>query len=515
MQLNADIVFDNLPAEFNASISGTKTFDLTLRRPELYEGGGAPFLANRLFLAIGDRLPQRARAERGSVIVCIGDSPWLDRYRQRCCVIVVSSQMDFYRVFNSIQHIFDFYDEWEAELNGILEADGSVEELLDCSESVFGNPLYAIDKDFRMLGMSKLASGLDANPTVRPADNGSLRVGAFDQFLEMHDLSMTEREPFVLSLLDQTTLNCNLHESDQYAGCLIVHYIRRTYRPSDKPLAKFLSQKLLTAMRQLAANAPEGLGSVRQALQNLVEERPLDAIERDVLDRANSGGPFVCLRMKLSNQLEQLPLGYVRNALETAFARGFAFEFHRNSVVAVIDTSTLDSDDYREAIAKGIAPFTGSMEMKAGVSNLYGNLIDTRALFKQADSALDIGMLFDPDYRIYHFDDYALREMAMNAIGDMPLDTLLPPGLQKLVEHDAASSTSYIETLRSYLNNNMSVAKTAADLFVHRSTLIERLTRLRRDLEVDLDDPDERLKLALLLKAMQTRDELRSGRNAV
>ena len=41
MNLNADIVFDNLPPEMNARMAGPKVLDLALRRPELYEGGDA------------------------------------------------------------------------------------------------------------------------------------------------------------------------------------------------------------------------------------------------------------------------------------------------------------------------------------------------------------------------------------------------------------------------------------------------------------------------------------------
>ena len=100
MFLSADILFDNLPAELRATITGTKTLDLSLRRPELYEGGDAPFRADHLYLLSADRVPQRALAERGCVIVSIGDSLRLERYRMRCTVIVVDKDADFYRTFN-------------------------------------------------------------------------------------------------------------------------------------------------------------------------------------------------------------------------------------------------------------------------------------------------------------------------------------------------------------------------------------------------------------------------------
>ena len=508
MNLNADIVFDNLPQDLNAKMAGPKVLALTLRRPELYEGGGAPFEANRLYLVNSERVPQRAHAERGCVIVCIGDSPLLERYRKSCSVIVIRQDASFYQVFNTLQRIFDGYDRWESELREAIDRNGEVGRLLACSEPVFGNPLFAIDEDFKILG----ASGSAANPLIGKGqtDGKTLGVDVFDQFLELHDLSMHEREPLVLTLLDQTTLNYNLFEHDDFRGCLTVLYEGRPYRPSDKPLIELLGKYVLTAIQQLASRAPEGLGSLRQAVQALVEERPLDSVERDVVTAANDGRHFVCIRLKLSNQLEQLPLGFVRNAIEDAFPGSIVFEYHRNSVVAMLDVEGEGDGGFRAAIERSLEPFVNAMAMDAGVSNPYNDLFVARSLFLQANHALDIGLLFDPGNRLYYFEDYALRDLVLSSVRDMRLELLFPEGLRRLVDHDKDSSTSYIETLRVYLENNLSIARTSSDLFVHRSTLIERLSRIKRELNLDFDDPNVQLRLRILLKAMQSRSELRS-----
>ncbi len=509
MYLNADIVFDNLPPEMSARMAGPKLLDLTLRRPELYEGGGAAFKANRLYLVNADRVPQRAHAERGCVIVCIGDTPLLERYRKSCSVIVIERDADFYQTFNALQRIYDSYDKWEADLRGIIDRSGNVSQLLMCSEPVFGNPLFAIDEDFKILG----ASGGAATPSTGkgPSRGKTIGVDELDQFLELHDLSMDDHDPLVLTLLDQTTLNYNLFESDVYRGCLTVYYEDRPYRPSDKPLIEQLGRFVLIAKQQLAIRAPEGLGSLRQAVQALVEERPLDSVERDVVAAANDGRDFVCIRLKLSNQLEQLPLGFVRNAIEETFPGSIVFEYHRNSVVAMLDVGKDDDEGFRATIEEGLGPFVNAMAMDAGISNPYSDLLVAKSLFFQANQALDIGLLFEPAKRLHFFENYALRALVMNSVSDMRLELLYPEGLRRLVEHDDASTTSYVETLRVYLENNQSIAKTSADLFVHRSTLMERLARMKRELGLDLDDPDVQLRLRILLKAMQSRSELRSA----
>ena len=509
MNLNADIVFDNLPPEMNAKMTGPKVLELALCRPELYEGGGVPFKANHLYLVNSERVPQRAHAERGCVIVSIGDSSLLERYRTSCSVIVVEHDANFYQVFNTLQRIFDCYERWESQLREIIDGSGDIGALLTCSEPVFGNPLFAIDEGFKILG----ASGGVATPLIGKGqtDGKTLGVDVFDQFLELHDLSIHEREPLALTLLDQTTLNYNLFESDVYRGCLTVLYEGRPYRPGDKPLIKLLGKYLLAAMQQLAARAPEGLGSLRQAVQALVEERPLDSLERDVIGAANDGRYFVCIRLKLSNQLEQLPLGFVRNAVEETFPGSIVFEYHRNSVVAILDVGESGDMDFSAAIERGLEPFVNAMAMDVGVSNPYNDLLVAKSLFLQANYALDLGLLFDPAKRLYYFEDYALRGLVMNSVQDMRLELLFPEGLRRLVNHDKNSSTSYIETLRVYLENNLSIAKTSSDLFVHRSTLMERLARIKRELSLDLDNPDVQLRLRILLRALQSRTELRSA----
>lgn len=81
-------------------------------------------------------------------------------------------------------------------------------------------------------------------------------------------------------------------------------------------------------------------------------------------------------------------------------------------------------------------------------------------------------------------------------------------GMRRLKQHDEKSPVSYIETLRVYLDNNMSVTKATAKLFINRSTLIERLSRIKRELNCDLEDPDERLRIQILLKAEQLQQEI-------
>ena len=57
----------------------------------------------------------------------------------------------------------------------------------------------------------------------------------------------------------------------------------------------------------------------------------------------------------------------------------------------------------------------------------------------------------------------------------------------------------------------MSITKTTASLYINRSTFLERIARIKRELGTDLQDPDERLRLEILLKALQIQESMHGG----
>ena len=96
---------------------------------------------------------------------------------------------------------------------------------------------------------------------------------------------------------------------------------------------------------------------------------------------------------------------------------------------------------------------------------------------------------------------WLLPQLLSGALAGRPSWVYYPDGLKKLMAHDENSQVSYLETLRVYLDNNLSVTKTAAALYLHRSTLLDRLAHITQLLGCDLKNPDFCLTLGILLRA--------------
>lgn len=70
-------------------------------------------------------------------------------------------------------------------------------------------------------------------------------------------------------------------------------------------------------------------------------------------------------------------------------------------------------------------------------------------------------------------------------------------GIHRLFRIDEQTGTDYISTLKYYLNNERSVTTTAANLFVHKNTLMYRMKKITDILGCDLDDAYSRKYLTL------------------
>ena len=63
-----------------------------------------------------------------------------------------------------------------------------------------------------------------------------------------------------------------------------------------------------------------------------------------------------------------------------------------------------------------------------------------------------------------------------------------------------------MKTLRVYLEHNLNTVQSAKALFIHRSTFLYRLERIKRILETDLEDPDELFYLNLSFRLLEGED---------
>lgn len=416
------------------------------------------------------------------------------------------------RVINILTRIYNRFDRWSDALREILDSTANLNEMIAASREIFENPIVVLNANFNYLAHSDF-SFVELTEITRKSwgDKGStgLPLESLNEFMELHEMSTQVKEPLLLNLPDSTTLNVNLFENGEYSGCMSIDYRNRPYRESDKVLAVYLAKMMQLALRRYSTATDNGQSKLRQALMDIVEGLQVSLNQRRTIDTSYLQQEHICAKIKFQSPLVQMPVKYLCNSIEEEFRRSVAFEYD-GAIVSFIEISQAQAEDqsYLSLLTKRLTPLLRAFDCCVGISDPFHEVYQARPYYFQACAAMENGQLFHPGERFYVFQNYALRELLINAIGNLPMEMYYTEGLRKLKAHDEKSAVSYVETLRVYLDNNMSVTKTTAKLYVNRSTLLERLSRIKRDLNCDLDDPEERLRLQILLKAEQLHQEI-------
>lgn len=90
--------------------------------------------------------------------------------------------------------------------------------------------------------------------------------------------------------------------------------------------------------------------------------------------------------------------------------------------------------------------------------------------------------------------------------GQHDAEDILSTDLASVIQYDREYHTDLLHTLKVYLDCDRSKQLTADRLFIHRQTLYHRLETLERILQVDLDDPTQRLSVHLSLYLLAQRE---------
>jgi sugar diacid utilization regulator len=133
------------------------------------------------------------------------------------------------------------------------------------------------------------------------------------------------------------------------------------------------------------------------------------------------------------------------------------------------------------------APHEGPTGLRASAAEARGALLAARAALKPAGVAAH--------------DAVGVRRMLMEWYASDTARASVRDQLAPLEKLGPARAETAIRTLAAYLDEQGSIIRTAQKLHLHRNAVANRLRGITELLEMDLDDPDQRLALQLACRA--------------
>lgn len=422
-----------------------------------------------------------------------------------CSGVILETEESIGFVLNYIRKTFAVYEKWFEEMRKIYDAHGTVKELLKCSLSVFQAPLLVIGADFSIHSIASIMP-LSEEYQIFGAGKDQMDVmNAFTQDKIFAEGSKSER-PFWIPeyLMGNRAVCVNLWRENRISYRLVVvEYHNRLGREHEhllQILAPFVS-RLLYDNAERGRHEEENLPRV---FRQILMDRSLDYMEAS--QKLAAFGwlkhhEYLCLVYKVTYlDQKRYSVNAICNHMEENFPGCCSFAY-KEDVVTYFNLSLVNKD--AEEIENELKMFIRDSFLKAGYSRVMQGHMNLRRQYVQACLALDVGGRKRPHFWIHHFNQIALPYILEQITKKLPGDMICHEKLLFLKQMDEENGTEYMKTLKTYLDLHQNAVQSAKELYIHRSTFLYRLDKIKSILESDLEDPEELLYLELSFRLLE------------
>ena len=409
---------------------------------------------------------------------------------------------------NDMQEIFDTADGWERKIHDLMLEHAGMERLLQVTSEFLQNPLTVIGLDFTFVAE---AGSKYLPPRARLYTDEGLNVEYVNALLqnetyrEMADTHETVMFPAYIS--GCRSMNRNLFVDEKATHRLILTECRVEITQGVICVLDILSEKLefLLAHEEEETDPDR---DIEQIFVRVLSDRTADymQISRELSELGWGGNhEYMCLILQITYLNQQnLSTKAICRYIKKKVPDSVSF-LYQDEIVVFFDLTRLGMT--QEDVAGKLIYFIRDTYLKAGYSRVMEGHMNLRRQYVQAKTALDVGSRKKPYLWIHYFSQVALTYILEQSTRRLPGSMICHEGLLELKRHDRENQTQYMETLRVYLEQHLSATQAARELFIHRSTFLYRLDRIKEILQSDLDDPEEIFYLELSFRLLEQEEE--------
>lgn len=498
VQLNLDTICEYFPEDYQIKRYGYADRDLLLERPLLYEEASV-WEEGKLYIARADILP-KSMIPQNIALICVGrriSKEWALSNNQ---ILLVLQETSVFSVFNQVSSIFADFAKWEYNLLKELgrEKDFDIHRFLKLGEEKFGNPVSVSDSSLRII------LSTDTRHLVLVDEENTPRVSEsfFNRIQGICQVERMVKEPYLSSLTTEggTRHYCyNLYPMGYFAGCVWISEFNHPFRESDFMIAAVFFDYFRQAYMKYLNKAGSSNKMAVVVLHDIFEHKMLTREEEAWL-ALKPGEAWMFFRLKERSEKKHMPKDYMCAMINTMLPDQAFAVVHGNSIRGLWKCSS-DQDPKMDSNMQAFQDLLTRMEYVAAFSNQFTQI---RSI---GDQLLEAGFIIREclsEHRepILYFKDHILEYWLGQCTDRLPVSEFCSSGITELKAYDKKKNTSYIETLKSYLNHQCSVTATARELYINRSSMVKRLDKIKAILHSDLSDPEELLYYSILFRLM-------------
>ena len=390
-------------------------------------------------------------------------------------------------VFNSIMDVFDEYTMWSDRIWNAARSD-DINALLKIGEEKLNGFLAVSDLSFYNMAatsnaekeMRRAYGSIQDEEAILPTE--MIRViAAYPQLWKQNDRAYSFK-PEGLSIAGGVR---NLFNNAEHVGWLVYGKSETEVTEAELDIIDEIGDAIgYWISHQSTLQTPQGYtGVFRDLISNNYSDRKSISIRlRTVGAKLNGQFKVYCLIpfeancvsrdaliRRVSSEFENIPCGKSEDMVFLIETQG---------------THSIDKKKFNECL-KGAGWAAGESPLFKSIFLLHDNwILAQRAAAYSSSSRL-----------ITDWGSIALKAI-IDSI-DFPHEAGVHPAVTALHEYDIKHGTDMARTLQVYLQNDKNLVLTANALGVHRNTVVYRIEKILSMTNMDLEDPYERLYIAL------------------
>ena len=480
----------------------------------LTSGAGVP--RERVCVMTGAYLKQLQKNEKGmqilkeldDVLLILTEWKFEDRQIQapKSPYIRLNETIPAIDVLNTLQRIFDRCDDWIDQLNTLVLQSGSIQRALKLSAEMLGNPLVVMGMDFTLTAEGRIGAIAKENQLFTDQIVNLEYMNAFIQD-ESYKKSLTAEKPMLLPAFINgcRMISMNLWTKGEVTHRVVVLESHNKLSEGDKCLLVALASYLeYILLHEPSFQEKDDLDDV---CRTIVTDRTADYLTMSNRLAAlgwSSRHEYFCLVLQTARGDKEHTAGTICKYIKKQFPHSTSFQVHQEIVCFFNLTRTGQTE---EEVEVSLIYFIRDSYLKAGYSRTMEGHMNLRRQYLQAKIALDVGGRKKPYVWIHKFDQIVLTYIMEQTTKRLPASMLCHERLLELKKLDEIHHSEYMLTLRTYLEQNLNATQTANEMFIHRSTFLYRLEKIKAVLQSSLEDPDEIFYLNLSLRLLEQEEK--------
>lgn len=429
-----------------------------------------------------------------------------------CQYIVLHPEISFGEALALALSAMEKYNSWYEKMQAELTGTPNLNRICGIAYQLLNNPILLFDPNHVLLASTDVSSG-HKNAFLEPVSGSALALSddAYKAIVnrpEYEDYTEIGQVSYMKNPLGGNTLYTNI-VCNRLEYRLCVNDTNRGFRPGDLQICQILSDILQTAMEMDRSRETAAKADLCDLIINILRGESVDPLTCDSTLAAWNWARtdnFICLDVEKTNTNLQFVSNdqYIRSKIEELLGDACAFMLDGRLICVV----HLSHELTEESIAGRLESFLHDNIFIVGESDIFSDMLQVADYYQEACIALRSGRSQQPEGFFHRFSDYSFYTLLHHGLGTLPPVRYCDRNVLRLAALED-SRVDYCETLRTYIENDRNLLRTAELLHIHRTTLFYRLNKIKEELDADLDDPAVRLRIWLsfiLLKLDKSAD---------